>query len=381
MDQAWTRRGSFLHRHEDARTLLISLRRMLPYLSHANLYEFEDVAATLDDVDVFVPEPPGGEDREPGVAAKLRRRLEEATSRAPTSSEGAPYDDVIVMFQSLPDLERLRPLQRWAALGRRCSIVFQECWATSIVPGRSDFERLNQFDRVFLAAGGSVEKLGACIRTPVVHLPFGIDAHVFSPRDPGRPRTIDFYALGRRHPKVHEDLVALARRQDFFYAYDSIWLRGRGRFQDEREHRLLTSRMIQNTRFFAVNRGRFDAPDVIADQDEVNPRYYEGACAGATLVGAIPQTDRFADLMGWTDAVIPFDPETQEIVPLLEELGTQTERLETARRTGIRECLGRHDWLYRWRVLLAELGLDERPAMARREELLKKRAAVWSDPA
>lgn len=383
MSPPWHQLGTFVHRDPDPRILLISMRGLNPFLSHANLYEFENLAASLDRIDIFAPASFGEVEGTRGLISKTRRRINEELVRRLGSKDaaGAPYDIVLVFFQSMSDLELLRPLHRWTSLGRRSAIVFQECWATSIVPGRSDFERLNHFDQIFLTMAGSIAPLERCLQTPVAELPFGVDAGLFSPIRPGRARNIDFYAMGRRHDGMHADLIAHARTEEFFYAYDSLRMSGRTLYNDVFEHRLLTSRMIQNTRFFAVSRGRFDTPDLIANQDEVNPRYYEGASAGATLVGAVPQTRRFDELMGWTDAVIPFDPEQQEIVPFLEDLGSQTERLETARRSGVRECLTRHDWMFRWRTLLQTLGLDEPASLARREEELHKRAAHWGDPA
>ncbi len=383
MARSWEDSGTFAHRGADSRILIVSTRGLTPFLARANLYEFENLAAELDQVDVFAPSAYGDLEGRRGAIAKTRRRIEEELARRTGrgDTEGAPYDLVLVFFQNMSDLERLRPLQRWTSLGRRSAALCQEIWETAIVPGRSDFERLNLFDQLFLTLSGSVEPLARALDTPVAELPFGVDAALFSPRGPGRPRTIDFYAMGRRHEGMHADLIAHARKEEFFYAYDSLRMTGRTLYNDVFEHRLLTSRMIQSTRFFAVNRGRFDTPDLIADQDEVNPRYYEGASAGATMVGAVPRGESFTRLMGWPDAVIPFDPESQKIVPFLQELAGQTERLESARRRGVRECLTRHDWMFRWRALLETLGLDEPPSLARREEELHKRAAPWGDPA
>jgi hypothetical protein len=133
--------------------------------------------------------------------------------------------------------------------------------------------------------------------------------------------------------------------------------------------------ILRHSRYFFANRSFVNIPEFTAGRDEMSARFYEGAAAGAVMIGEAPLTEDFKRQFDWPDAVIhvPFD--SPEIVAIIKDLDSDPERMRAARRNNVREAALRHDWLYRIRVVFDTLRLEPTEGMLARDRQLNQIAS------
>jgi hypothetical protein len=120
--------------------------------------------------------------------------------------------------------------------------------------------------------------------------------------------------------------------------------------------------------------GKIDLPEETRSQVEVALRYYEGAAAGAVMVGQVPDCEPFRTMFGWPDVVVPLQPDGSDVADVLSQLTAHPERIIEAGRRNAREALLRHDWVYRWETILRIAGLSPRPQLLERKRRLQELA-------
>jgi hypothetical protein len=120
--------------------------------------------------------------------------------------------------------------------------------------------------------------------------------------------------------------------------------------------------------------GKIDASDETRGQVEVGYRYYEGAAAGAVMIGQAPPCDAFAEMFPWDDAVIQIQPDGADIREVLQGLALEPERVSAISQKNATEALLRHDWLYRWKEIFKVAGIECSPGMEAREQHLRQLA-------
>jgi hypothetical protein len=140
---------------------------------------------------------------------------------------------------------------------------------------------------------------------------------------------------------------------------------------DHREHRDLIAGLAKRSRFFLVAPAKMNALEESGGQSELGSRYYEGAAAGAVLLGRKPVSGSFDALFGWPDAVVEIANDGSDAPRVIADLSGQPERLQEISRRNAREALLRHDWAYRWENVLTMAGLEPRPALGARKDRLK----------
>ena len=234
---------------------------------------------------------------------------------------------------------------------------------------------------MFVALAHTPAELSKVIRSSSSFVSFGVDALRFSPYPRAPERVIDFYAMGRRGRTAHMSLLEHARtREDFFYLYDSATA---GLFvEGPAQHRERLANLIQRTRYFMASHAKVNMAEQTGGQEAFGPRFYEGAAAGAILVGTPPKCEVFDSYFDWPDAIIPVPYDSTVIPDVISELDKDPERVERARRANMTNVLRRHDWLYRWLDVLETIGLDPKPAaLERRAKLEAVAAAIENAPA
>jgi glycosyltransferase involved in cell wall biosynthesis len=134
--------------------------------------------------------------------------------------------------------------------------------------------------------------------------------------------------------------------------------------------------MLQHTRYIFGNRARVNEPEYTRGRDEMSGRFYEGAAAGAVMIGEAPRLEAFAQQFDWPDAVIhvPFD--SPDIMQILARLDAEPERLASVRHNNIVHAALQHDWLYRLESVFGTFHLAPAPAMLLRQERLQALASL-----
>lgn len=361
------------------RVLLVSQRASHRHPARSLRFEFEDFVQAVDAADLIASDRRvlRGPVARRG-AALLERFAPGAYGRLERGPPGlaAEYDLVLVAVESLFDLQLLCPLS-WLLRRARVSVcLVEEVWSKGLAQRTGELRLLRGFDHVLLSTCGSVEALAELTGRPCGYLPPSVDALALCPYPKAPARTIDVYSLGRRSPATHAALLALSERRRWLYLYDTLT---GARMLDHREHRRLLGEILKRTRYFLAYPGKVDAASETGGQQELGFRYFEGAAAGAVLLGQAPANAWLEELFGWPDAVVRLPYGSADPWAALAELEADLARQERIRRRNVIESLRRHDHVYRWAEVLRLAELPETPAMAARHRALRDLAASLCD--
>lgn len=348
------------------------------------LYEGEDVLAEVDEVDLIT--------LEPGRSFPLReawqRRLiwRDVTGRLALMNPGLrpvtlrkDYELFVFVCQQWWDLLYINAVKGWQDHCRTSICWLDELWAAALPHHKHWLPTLDRFDHVVLSFSGTVALAAQTLGRPCHHLPTAVDAIRFSPAPNPPTRVIDVYSIGRRWEGVHRALVDLAAKRDIFYIHDTAVDAGDMQPEDHRQHRDLLGNLAKRSLCFMVAPAKMNAPGETKGQSELGYRFFEGAAAGAVLIGQRPDSDSFGTLLGWPDSVIPILPDGSDVAGVLAALRAEPTRANRISRRNAQEALLRHDWVYRWRRILELAGLEPRPKLLERERRLKDMARTLAD--
>jgi hypothetical protein len=370
----------------DGRVLVLSMRQVADLVGYCALYEFEDVVLDLmgGDIGKF----PHVEHlqfarRVYKIARYLSgsaRIAESVMPRRAAQRLNKKYDFLFAVFNHPHELFALNALSGWRAQCRFAACYICEAWDAQLPVYL--IEMLKDFDHIFVGVKGSVESLARISGRPCSYLPMGVDALRFCPYPNPAHRSIDICGIGRRSRVTHEALLEYATKKNLFYYYDTIQLsfvkRSANnmtfRVSNAREHRMLLAGLLKRSRYFIANRAWADQPALTRGKDEIAARFYEGAAAGAIMVGEPPDSDDFRSQFGWTDSVIRIPFNDPSVADVLAELDGDAVRSSRIRKDAVVNSLLQHDWVYRLRTVLQTAGLRPTERLLAREAALRKMA-------
>ena len=365
------------------RVVVLSMRKVEDLVGYCALYEFEDLVVDLLGGELGCVESLEGLEL-PRLVYKFARRASGSPGLAETviAKHGTPlprssYDLFLPVFNHPHELFALSTIRGWRKRCRVAACYLCEAWEGQL-PGYL-LELLREFDHVFVGVLSSVEAVARMCRRPCTYLPMGVDTLRFHPSMDERSRSIDVCGIGRRSPVTHAALVDMARQKNLFYYYDTLHARPVGGFvknltfrvNNAREHRLLLSNLLKRSRYFVANRAWADDPSHTSGKDEIAARFYEGAAAGAVMIGEPPRSDDFREQFGWTDSVIPIPFHAPDVARVIAELDADPARISRARRESVANSLLRHDWVYRLKQILETVGLEPSEEIKLREAKLR----------
>ncbi len=352
--------------HHTNRILLLSLRQARLHVSRLAAYEFEDVICAVDHADLIMPTQNDGQRGSrlfKLMPAGIRNRA--LIRRCALRQD---YDLFFFVCHNPLDLLWLRSIKNWRKHCRKAVCWLIEAWGNEIDRFKKNLELLQEMDCIFVGLSQSVNPIARLLKRSCHFLPFGVDTLRFCPFPMQAERPIDVLNVGRRCSGTHRSLLDLSRSVNLAYIYDTVT---NFSVLDFREHRDLYSNLIKRSRYFLVNKAKFDAPAVTGGQEEFGPRFYEGAAGGAVLLGGTPACAEFRAHFDWEDAVIQIPDEASGIGGLIADLNRQPERLDSIRLHNVVHSLLHHDWLYRWEVILQSAGLPETLEMQSRRTTLQ----------
>jgi hypothetical protein len=337
------------------------------------LYEAQDVIGEIDDIDLLRVEAKDGLKRREqwqknlvyhdptGMLMHLNPGLEPVRL-------AQDYELFVIVCQRIHELLYVNAIQDWKSRCRASVCWVDEMWAADVPKYRHWLRALEQFDHICVGYRGTVGPLSKALGRQCHWMPGGVDAIRFSPDPLTPPRAIDVYSVGRRHEGIHRRLLDLSRTTQFFYLHDTLKLISTAEPIDDREHREMYANVAKRSRFFLVAPGKAvpDEKDSQAGQSELGFRYYEGAAAGAVLLGQAPQDESFQTMFGWPDSVIEVAPDGSDVGEAVRKLTAQPDRLRAASLRNAEQSLRRHDWVYRWKSLLDLVGLAPSSGMNER---------------
>ncbi|SRR6266581_1611919 len=360
------------------RICIPTARNFTKRLFQCGFYEAQDVLCDVDDVNLIGLEPgPGFRLKESWQRRLLFRdiskRLIYANPGLRKVKLTGEYDLFVAHCQTWWDFLYVNAIEGWRERCKSCVCWIDELWASSIPRYRYWLHALSQFDHVFVGYSGTAAPLSEVIGRTCHWLPGGVDALRFSPYPRPPARVIDFYSIGRRWEGIHRALLTKAESGEIFYVYDtfpSIYTE----VHDHKQHRDFYANVAKRSKYFMVAPGKMDAPDETQGQVTIGFRYYEGAAAGAVMIGQSPNCQEFQDMFGWPDVVVQVQPDGSDIQDVLARLNSEPERVSKIIRQNAAGALLRHDWVYRWKQMFQVAGIEPSPKMTERERQLQKMA-------
>jgi hypothetical protein len=345
----------------------------------ASHYDAQDVLVEVDDVELICLEPGPSHEFKDKWQRKLMFR--DLTGRVIFMNPGLrkvkltrEYDVFLVRCQTEKDLTDLNAIKDWKEHCKISVCWIDELWAAQIPNNRRWLHVFKEFDHIFVGFSETVDPLSKAIDRPVHLLPGGVDALRFTPYPDPPTRVIDVYSIGRRREEIHRRLLQAAERKKIFYIYDTF-SGSMSEVHDHRQHRDHYANVAKRSRYFMVAPGKVGELAETQGQSVVGYRYYEGAAAGAVMVGQTPNSETFRQMFPWRDAVIPVQPDGSDVLEVLAQLASDPARLSMASQRNAIGALLHFDWVYRWKEVLKIAGLEPSTGMVSRESHLKALAA------
>ena len=354
---------------EEPRGLVFSYRNIFSNaLFRCPHYEFEDVISQIDSVDFVAPTFSAS-----GLWYETAKRIAYRTPFAPNPGikkidTKRRYDFFLAICGQPSDLITADAAFDWRSTCKTSVCLIDEFWITEIKACRHLLRLLNKFDVVALYYRQTVDAISHLITSKCIFIPPGVDTVRFCPYPNPPERVVDVYSIGRRSEATHQKLLRMAAEDGLFYLHDSI---AGGAAIESGQHRALFANVAKRSRYFIVNPGYIDRPDIRGDQIEIGNRYFEGAASGTVMVGERPKTETFEQLFDWPDAVVDLPYNSTNIDAVIRDMDRQPERIENIRRANVTQALLRHDWAYRWEAILQATGLAPMPELSARKERLR----------
>jgi hypothetical protein len=365
----------------DYQTVIFSRRNINQRIFMCLIYETEDTVAKFQTTKVLLPETieesRAAHDLRTSVnnlAFKVAKidNLSDRVKLIQTDINKIVLDrkyDLFCNFMLKPeDIIQLNSVRNWRENCSQAICYLAEIWPPNLDKFYRYRHLFQEFDAIFVHTQSCVKRMEEIVGRPCYFLPIGIDALKFCPYPKLPQRNIDMYSMGRRSPVTHQALLELAEKTRFFYIYDSTQT---AQVPDHQQHRSLTANLIQRSRYFINYKHSFDRSDRTGGAEELSSRLFEGAAGGTIMLGVAPDCDGYREYFDWEDAVIEIPYEATNIAEIIADLDTQSERLSRARKNNVMNSLLRHDWVYRWEIMLEKIGLKPTLAMQERREKLK----------
>jgi hypothetical protein len=339
------------------------------------LYEAQDVLVEIDGVDLIGLEPDQGFQ----FKERWQRRLlyRDVSKRLIFRNPGLhkvpftrEYDLFVAVCQNYWDLLYINALDGWKDHCKTSVCWIDEMWASELPRYKYWLHALNRFDHIFVGCRGTCAPLSKVLNRTCHWLPSGVDTLRFSPYPNPAERVIDVYSIGRRWEGIHEVFLQAAGRGEIFYVHDTFPVADINVY-DHRQHRELFANLAKRSRYFMVAPGKMNASGQTQGQVEIGYRYYEGAAAGAVMIGQPPDSEAFREMFSWPNAVIPIQPDGSDVMAVLASLGSEPAQVSAMSRRNAAEALLRHDWVYRWKEIFRVAGIEPSPDTAARERRLR----------
>ena len=361
------------------RVLMLSHRNIVnTILARCLWFEFEDIVAQIDTVDMLTPrrlKSVRSFDRRYRIAAKTAQYLPVALNPGvPVTTVENEYDLFFTVCAFPTDLLYVNALKGWR---RRCKTAV--CWLDEMylsdLPKVKYFRSMiSEFDHVIVSCSQVADVVQKLIGGKCVFAVPAVDAISFCPYPDPPERFIDVLSIGRRKETLHDQLIKATEENRLTYIYDTISSYGAKyglTTNDSKQHRLLLSNLLKRSKCFVTFPGRFDEIYRTGGEEVIGARYFEGAAAGALMIGHQPRNELFRELVFWPNAVIDLDSNSAPIEKVIRDLTTEP-ACDAQRRDNIAYSLLHHDWANRWEIVLDLAQLPGLPGLLDRKRKLKE---------
>ncbi len=365
-----------------SRIAIVSSRAKDNFAYNSCLYEFEDIIAEVDNVDLInLPPSPPIKTLAQKVVKKSAQYISPLTRVSPPLMPKIELEkeyDLLFVILDLPySMFNLNLIKQWREKCKVAVCYVIELWQTEIDKYKNYLAFLQNFDFVFLGHAQIVERMQNVVGKPCAYLAPGVDTLRFCPESIYGERNIDLSSMGRRSPITHEALLELTQKRKFFYHYDLLKAAEK-QISNYQAHRIFTANILKHSRYFIANHAKVDCLEKTGGQIEIGYRFFEGAAAGTVMLGRAPNNEVFQHYFDWENAVIPMEFHEPNIEKIIIELDNQPELLQQIRSSNIKNSFLQHDWLYRWQTVLERSGLSPIEKLGNRQAHLQQLAQKYT---
>jgi hypothetical protein len=174
-------------------------------------------------------------------------------------------------------------------------------------------------------------------------LPFGVDTEVFD-SVPGE-RKIFAYWMGRRYEPLHQAMLRYCSERGLEYRYTQQG----GEFSDARE----LGRVVGSCQYFMVTPPNLPQPERTGGFSPFVMRYLEGLSSGARLLGVLPGSGEYEDLLP-LNAILQVASDGSDLAARLDQ-----DRLNPAARPAVERARvlvrEKHSWARRAQQIFERL--------------------------
>ena len=369
----------------ESRIAIVSLRQRNNFIYNSCLYEFEDLIGEVDNVDLIELLPTQGlAEFSYKVTRKSAAYFEPITTVKPPlhqSIELPKEYDLLFMIVDFPyNTVAVNLINQWRKRSKVAACYLIELWKTELTKYKNYLKFLNNFDYVFLGHSQIVEDVAKITQRPCAYLAPACDTLKFVPRNRTKShsdRTIDICSMGRRSQVTHQELLKHTQKQEFFYHYDPLG--GSELYLNNHQaHRIFNANILKNTRYFIAHHAKINALQQTGGQIEIGYRFFEGAAAGAVMLGTAPNNNVFAEYFGWENAVVSMAFDEPKIADLITELDANPQLLQEISDRNVKYSLLKHDWVYRWEQVIKAAGIKGTNELEARKAKLQQLADSFS---
>ena len=275
------------------------------------------------------------------------------------------YDVFIMVCPLWLDVWYANCVERWWDHCQTSICWIDEMWAHEVPKLRYWLPVLSRFDHIFVGVGGTGPVLAEALNRECHQIFGAVDTLRFTPLPRAPGRVIDVHSIGRRVQPIHQELLKLVYENGVFYVHDTLNNTGNSIAPSYREHRDMYASMVKRARLFMVASGKVDAQQDTFGQASLGFRYFEGAAAGAVLLGQAPIGPDFQRHFDWEDALLEIRLDGSDTRETVTDLLADPARLDRISIANAAQCLRRHDWIHRWIDVFDLAGL--RPTQGMRD--------------
>jgi len=290
------------------------------------------------------------------------------------------YELFVYVAGVLPDLLDIARIRHWRRRARKSVCVVLKAYKAELERFQRLLRPLANFDLIYSPCVDSLDAFQSMVQSPVRYLPLGAPTLDLMPSPNPTERVIDVYAMGRRLPALHHQMVMGMISGRINYLYDSFD-NSVPFIKDFNGHCLMKAQLLKRTKFFpnfGIQAFPSSETSLAGTEDTITYRCYEGAAAGTIMFGTPPTSSDYPIMFDWEDAIIFADTENTDYIEFLRGLEIQATRMETARRRNVSNSLLRHDLAYRFEQIITDAGIAPHEKLLARKQRLKDAAAQFT---
>jgi len=353
----------------------------IPNLSpaHGCFAEFEDVLVDCCEGTLIVPTLSDTNSR---LGRYIKRFINSTQLDIAQTDDVSGEKVLILVCSSIWDCQVLDYIPKWRIrFDVVCAYIFD-----SFLPPEglanwrfSRFRKLvNSLDYLFIPMTGSLQQFAETFRVPVAMIPMACDVIKFGSHND--ERYIDLMGYGRQltaHSLIFEQAYNNPQSKRTYYYTSHMHI---GKVHDLYGYRRLFWKLLSHSQIaLAYDVLTANSLDNRFKFSFVAQRWFECLTAGCLVVGRRPTCSEADQLLNWEDVTIDLPDDEADLVPFVESLLANEQRLRSAHRRNYFNALARHDWRYRIAEILNYLGLNQPVSLQQALSDLRQKCEVFKN--